>query len=167
MARLPERRRNSSSGRREDLVQLQLRQRNFRQSPTCGDRRRLQQVVFGADGRLAERRLVEIPSGKVILRQILSAQGVKLLDNSGKELGRGSWTLLAAKAPELTIDPPIPCERAVLKLVSDMSSAKVVPAVSGRHTLAARSSWMSDPIAYTTPTARLNSTPLAASRYPK
>ena len=44
-------------------------------------------LVFAEDGRLAERRLVEMPAKKTLQRETLDADGtVRLLDGAGKEL---------------------------------------------------------------------------------
>jgi Tfp pilus assembly protein PilF len=63
------------------------------------------QFVFAADGRLAERQVVEMPSRKVLLREVIDANGgVRLLDGDGKELSARKSTLRPGKAPDLTPD---------------------------------------------------------------
>lgn len=62
-------------------------------------------LVFAADGRLAERKLIEVPGDKVLLRETFSADGViKVLDGDGKELVVRQGKLGEAKAPELSPD---------------------------------------------------------------
>lgn len=63
------------------------------------------QFVFAADGRLAERQVVEMPSAKVLYREVIGAAGeVKLLDAKGKELVVRKATLGAGQAPDLKLD---------------------------------------------------------------
>ncbi len=61
-------------------------------------------LVFAKSGQLAERRLVEMPSGKILLRETYDNGLVKLLDGKGKELAKEQWTLQAAQAPDLNPD---------------------------------------------------------------
>jgi len=62
-------------------------------------------LVFGKDGRLAERRVVQMPSGEVVYRLTLSADGTaRLLDGKDKELSVWRGKLGKGKAPELTAD---------------------------------------------------------------
>jgi tetratricopeptide (TPR) repeat protein len=75
-------------------------------------------LVFAADGRLAERRLVEMPAGKVLSRETYDADGVvKVLDGDGKELAVRRSTVAAASAPNLAPDTrdlvvvPLPVRR--------------------------------------------------------
>jgi ferric-dicitrate binding protein FerR (iron transport regulator) len=57
---------------------------------------------FDPAGQLAERRLVEMPSGKVFRRETYDADGVvKLLDASGKVLAERRWAVRDAAAPDL------------------------------------------------------------------
>jgi tetratricopeptide (TPR) repeat protein len=59
-------------------------------------------LVFAADGRLAERRLVARHAGKVLLREIYEPNGkVKLLDAGGKTLWQERWAVGRASAPDL------------------------------------------------------------------
>jgi tetratricopeptide (TPR) repeat protein len=60
------------------------------------------QLVFAVDGRLAERRLVEMPSSKILYRETYDPSGiVKLLDEKAKELHARKETLGPAAAPDL------------------------------------------------------------------
>jgi Tfp pilus assembly protein PilF len=62
-------------------------------------------LLFAEDGRLAERRLVEMPANKTLSRQLCGADGVvKLLDADGKEVVVRKGTLAPAEAPDLTAD---------------------------------------------------------------
>jgi hypothetical protein len=62
-------------------------------------------LVFAADGRLAERRGVEVESGKVLGREVYDAGGtVRLLDADGKEESVRRLTATAAAAPDLAPD---------------------------------------------------------------
>jgi hypothetical protein len=64
-----------------------------------------QHLVFAADGRLAERRLVELPASKVLARATYSADGeVVLIDGDGKELKRWKLAVKPVEAPELNPD---------------------------------------------------------------
>ncbi len=57
------------------------------------------------DGRLTERRLVEMPAKKVLYRNVLSAEGtVKVLDAKGKEIHVSTGKIEEGRAPELTPD---------------------------------------------------------------
>ncbi len=73
-----------------------------------GDRAYLQsRLVFAADGELAERQLVRMPERKVLLRQILLADGYRVVgfeDDKEKELGRVTYTLTPVEAPTLQRD---------------------------------------------------------------
>jgi thioredoxin-like negative regulator of GroEL len=60
-------------------------------------------LVFAADGTLSERQLVEMPAAKVLVRDVLGADGtVRLLDADGKEKSVHKWKIAAAAAPDLT-----------------------------------------------------------------
>jgi tetratricopeptide (TPR) repeat protein len=62
-------------------------------------------LVFGNDGRLAERRIMEMPGKKTLYRQICQTDGVvKLLDAEGKELAVQKGMLASDKAPDLRPD---------------------------------------------------------------
>jgi Tfp pilus assembly protein PilF len=62
-------------------------------------------MIFAADGRLAERRLVQMPANKTLYRQLCAADGaVKLLDAEGKELAVRKGSVAAAQAPDLKAD---------------------------------------------------------------
>jgi hypothetical protein len=61
-------------------------------------------LIFSQNGRLSERRLVEMPSGKILLRQIYQDSGVRWLDEKGKELAKEEWKLHRAAAPDLNPD---------------------------------------------------------------
>src|SRR5205814_609980 len=63
-------------------------------------------LVFGDDGRLTERRIVEMPSQKVLVRQTFSAQGVvKIIDpKDSKVLIETKLRLAAGTAPNLKAD---------------------------------------------------------------
>src|SRR5262249_13512203 len=62
-------------------------------------------LVFAADGRLAERQVVEMPSGKIYQREVCSADGtVKWLDADGKEWALQKGSLKACPAPNLKPD---------------------------------------------------------------
>jgi tetratricopeptide (TPR) repeat protein len=62
-------------------------------------------LVLGQGGKLAERQLVEMPAGKIITRQTLSAGGTaRLLDGEDKELSVTKATLAPAQAPSMTTD---------------------------------------------------------------
>ena len=62
-------------------------------------------LIFAADGRLAERRLVEMPSGKTLARQTYAADGtVTWLDAEDKVLAKVELTVSPAAAPDLTPD---------------------------------------------------------------
>jgi tetratricopeptide (TPR) repeat protein len=59
--------------------------------------------VFAADGRLSERRVVEMPSGKTLARQIFSADGsIEWKDKEDKSVAKIARKLDSSKAPELT-----------------------------------------------------------------
>jgi predicted Zn-dependent protease len=63
------------------------------------------QLVFAPDGRLAERRVVRMPSGEVLYRLTLTSDGTaRLLDGQGKELTARPGKLGATAAPALTAD---------------------------------------------------------------
>jgi ferric-dicitrate binding protein FerR (iron transport regulator) len=61
-------------------------------------------LIFGPDGQLAERRLVEMPSGKTVLRETYDAGVVKLLDPDGKTIASREGRLSAAQPPDLKPD---------------------------------------------------------------
>jgi ferric-dicitrate binding protein FerR (iron transport regulator) len=61
-------------------------------------------LVFAADGRLAERRLVEAPTGKVLWREVYDGKEVRLLDADGKELAKETFDLADAAAADLAPD---------------------------------------------------------------
>jgi tetratricopeptide (TPR) repeat protein len=62
-------------------------------------------LVFDADGRLAERDLVEMPAGKALFREIYTEEGsVRLLDADGKEVSVQKGVLRPAAAPDLAPD---------------------------------------------------------------
>jgi tetratricopeptide (TPR) repeat protein len=62
-------------------------------------------LVFGEDGRLAERQVVQMPARRVLYRQVHGGDGVvRLLDGDGKELAVTEGTLATAKAPDLGAD---------------------------------------------------------------
>jgi hypothetical protein len=62
-------------------------------------------LMFGEDGRLSERKVVRVPKGEVVYRQILEADGtVRVLDGKGKELAVHKLQLRAAEAPSLKAD---------------------------------------------------------------
>ncbi|HZY87406.1 MAG TPA: hypothetical protein VFE78_21395, partial [Gemmataceae bacterium] len=59
-------------------------------------------LIFGDDGRLAERRLVAMPDNKLLRREVFDGKGgVRLLDGEGKELAKHSYTVRDAAAPQL------------------------------------------------------------------
>jgi ferric-dicitrate binding protein FerR (iron transport regulator)/tetratricopeptide (TPR) repeat protein len=59
-------------------------------------------LVFAADGRLAERQVVEMPANKVLARETYDGRGgVRLLDEKDKELASHKDELRPAAAPEL------------------------------------------------------------------
>jgi hypothetical protein len=65
----------------------------------------VQQLVFGEDGRLDERRLVELPKNKVLFRETYGADGtVRLLDADNKELSARKLALKAGGVPDLDPD---------------------------------------------------------------
>jgi tetratricopeptide (TPR) repeat protein len=61
-------------------------------------------LVFGADGKLAERQLVEMPSHRILLRQTYAKGEVRLVDGNGKELARLKTEVKPAPAPNLKPD---------------------------------------------------------------
>jgi hypothetical protein len=62
-------------------------------------------LVFGEEGRLIERKVVRMPKGEVLYRQILEADGiVRVLDGKGKELAVHKLRLQEAEAPSLKAD---------------------------------------------------------------
>jgi ferric-dicitrate binding protein FerR (iron transport regulator) len=62
-------------------------------------------LVFAADGRLAERQIVEMPANKVLVREVLGADGtIAVLDEKGKEVSKQAGKLTTAKQPDLTAD---------------------------------------------------------------
>ncbi|HKI38357.1 MAG TPA: VIT domain-containing protein [Gemmataceae bacterium] len=63
------------------------------------------QYVFAEEGRLAERRVVEMPTKKVVYRQMLGADGrITGTDADGKELAVVKATLRDAREPDLKVD---------------------------------------------------------------
>ncbi len=61
-----------------------------------------QHLVFAEDGRLAERRLVELPSVKTIVRVLYAEDGtVRWLDGDGKQQNKCQVSLGMAEAPDL------------------------------------------------------------------
>jgi tetratricopeptide (TPR) repeat protein len=70
------------------------------------DRRYLQlQLVFGSDGTLAERQLVEMPARKVHLRQTFDGNGlVRWLNADGKEIGKAEYKVSPAASADLEPD---------------------------------------------------------------
>ncbi len=64
-----------------------------------------QQLVFAADGRLAERRAVAMPEGKLLASEAYAADGtVTVLDGVGKEVATHKTAVVPAAAPDLTPD---------------------------------------------------------------
>jgi hypothetical protein len=62
-------------------------------------------LIFDADGRLAERALVQMPDDKPLYRELYPADGsVRLLDADGKEVSVRKGILRPAAAPDLTPD---------------------------------------------------------------
>jgi ferric-dicitrate binding protein FerR (iron transport regulator)/predicted Zn-dependent protease len=62
-------------------------------------------LIFGADGRLTERRLVRMPDNKTRWSEVYDGRGgVRLLDRDGKELANHSYALRDAAAPSLKPD---------------------------------------------------------------
>jgi tetratricopeptide (TPR) repeat protein len=62
-------------------------------------------LVFGGDGRLAERQLVRMPKQEILSRECIDADGtIRLLDGKGKELSVRKATLRDAAAPDLAPD---------------------------------------------------------------
>lgn len=62
-------------------------------------------LLFTADGRLSERRLVAVPSGKALLRETYDDKGtVRILDSDGKELSKQERSLKPATEPNLRPD---------------------------------------------------------------
>jgi tetratricopeptide (TPR) repeat protein len=62
-------------------------------------------LVFADDGRVCERRVVAMPKGEIVLRQLCTAAGVvRTLDGAGKELHVRKGTLAPAQAPDLLPD---------------------------------------------------------------
>ena len=59
--------------------------------------------VFGSEGALAEARVVEMPSGKILARQAIDADGnIRWLDEAGKQLAEHKLQREAAAAPSVT-----------------------------------------------------------------
>lgn len=65
---------------------------------------RQRRFVFAEDGTLAERQVVQMPEKKVVLRQVLLADGYRVLDEAGKEIDRATYTLTPVDAPDLGRD---------------------------------------------------------------
>jgi tetratricopeptide (TPR) repeat protein len=64
-----------------------------------------QHLVFGDDGRLAERQVVRMPGMKVLVREVYDGKGLRrMLDAEGKELLREQANLSPATAPNLKPD---------------------------------------------------------------
>jgi ferric-dicitrate binding protein FerR (iron transport regulator)/tetratricopeptide (TPR) repeat protein len=61
-------------------------------------------LLFADDGRLAQRRLVEMPESKLLLRESYETDAVKVFDADGKELATRKVELSDAKDPELHPD---------------------------------------------------------------
>jgi hypothetical protein len=62
-------------------------------------------LVFAEDGRLAERQVVAMPKGEVLLRQVSEAGGtVRVLDKAGKELAVRHGKLSEPVAPDVSPD---------------------------------------------------------------
>jgi ferric-dicitrate binding protein FerR (iron transport regulator) len=61
-------------------------------------------LLFAGTGQLTERRLVEMPAGKTLLRETYADGEVKLFDADGKGLTKHKWIVRAAKAPDLNPD---------------------------------------------------------------
>src|SRR5262249_25924251 len=61
-------------------------------------------LLFAEDGRLAERRLVAMPSKKVIVRETYLGGAVKVLDSKDKELASYKLNIAKAAAPNLRPD---------------------------------------------------------------
>jgi hypothetical protein len=61
-------------------------------------------LIFREDGRLEERRLLEMPSGRTLLRETYDNRAVKLLDARGVEVSVRRLVLSAATEPELKPD---------------------------------------------------------------
>lgn len=72
---------------------------------SAGDKPHLQRrYVFAEDGALAERQVVHMPKGDVLLRQILLPDGVRVVGADGKELDRVKYALTPVEAPKLDRD---------------------------------------------------------------
>ena len=66
---------------------------------------RVMQLVFAEEGRLEERRIVELPKNKVIRRETYGTDGtVKILDGDNKELSKRKLALKAGGAADLDLD---------------------------------------------------------------
>ncbi len=62
-------------------------------------------LIFAKDGRLSERRLVEIPSGKTLVKQIFQADGnIEWRGSDDKVLAKQPRTVAPAKTPRLQPD---------------------------------------------------------------
>jgi len=62
-------------------------------------------LVFGPDGRLAERRVVAMPDARTILRETYDPNGtVRVLDGTGRVLAERKYAVALAAAPDLTPD---------------------------------------------------------------
>src|SRR5262249_19749534 len=63
------------------------------------------QFLFAEDGRLTERRTVEMPSNTLLFRLVLGGNGEpRVLDGKGKKLAAQQGKLSEAKAPTLSTD---------------------------------------------------------------
>jgi tetratricopeptide (TPR) repeat protein len=61
-------------------------------------------LVFGDDGRLAERQVLSMPKAEMLLRMTCGDGAVVLFDSKGKELARRAGKLTPAEAPNLQAD---------------------------------------------------------------
>src|SRR5262249_26910879 len=83
----------------ERTVRITPREPEPRKPVICVD------LVFAADGRLSERRVVELPASKLLNRETYSAAGVvQTFDGAGKLLGEQNLSASAAQPANLTPD---------------------------------------------------------------
>jgi autotransporter-associated beta strand protein len=61
-------------------------------------------LVFGADGKMVERQLVEMPTGKLLARRTFDAGAITWFDGAGKEVAKLKLTVTAAARPALAPD---------------------------------------------------------------
>jgi hypothetical protein len=62
-------------------------------------------LLFGPEGSLVERQLVEMPSGKVHFHEVYDGKGsIRLLDGEGNELAKGQRKVSASREPDLKPD---------------------------------------------------------------